>query len=147
MDRICGIDMYMVDTYDRMENAFQKKIAGIGGCVPIRQSGDSLTGLSVSSRIIRFITITEISAEYSRTSWMRKPAMLSSAMNRLLSGRLLHWLKSVHLRTERKSGSKRRRACKKQVRMGILLEANKTDFNHTGTRKPYICLMDVQGAI
>ena len=27
---LCGIDMYMVDTYDRMENAFQKKIAGDG---------------------------------------------------------------------------------------------------------------------
>lgn len=27
---LCGIDMYMVDTYDRMENAFQKRISGSG---------------------------------------------------------------------------------------------------------------------
>ena len=27
---LCGIDMYMVDTYDRMENSFQKRISGSG---------------------------------------------------------------------------------------------------------------------
>ena len=27
---LCGIDMYMVDTYDRMEDEFQKKVAGDG---------------------------------------------------------------------------------------------------------------------